>query len=140
MTLVATLQATAVVAPLAFEEATDGAAFGTYVEQVLLPALQPEDVVAWDNLKPLKNPQVKRAIEAVGARVEPLPVYSPDLTPIEDMFSKAKEHLRAVGARTTRTATSALGKALQRIILSDRTGWFQDRCAYDMHWQTALGL
>ena len=98
-----------------------------------MPALQPEDVVVWDNLQPHKNAQVIAAIEAVGARVEPLPVYSPDLTPIEEMGSKMKEFLRALGARTTQTVMAAVGKALEQITPCDIGGWFQDRAAYAMH-------
>lgn len=133
VTLIAGLRPTAVVAPLAFPGATDGMAFGTYVQAVLVPELQPGDVVVWDNLQPHKNAQVIQAIEAVGARVEPLPVYSPDLTPIEEMGSKVKGVLRSIGARTTKTVMAALGEALEQITPRDIGGWFQDRCAYAMH-------
>jgi transposase len=133
VTVIAGLRPTEVVAPLVFEGATDGAAFGTYVQQVLVPELQPEDVVVWDNLQPHKNAQVIAAVEAAGARVEPLPAYSPDLTPIEEMGSKMKEFLRSVGARTTQTVMAAVGEALERITPSDIGGWFQDRAAYAMH-------
>ncbi len=133
VTLIVGLRPTEVVAPFVFEGATDGAAFGTYVPAVLVPALQPGDVVVWDNLQPHKNAQGIAAIEAVGARVEPLPVYSPDLTPIEELGSKVKEFLRSVGARTTQTVMGALGTALAQITPRDIGGWFQDRCAYAMH-------
>ena len=133
VTLIVGLRPTAVVAPFVFEGATDGAAFGTYVAEVLVPELQPGDVVVWDNLQPHKNAQVLAAIEAAGARVEPLPVYSPDLTPVEELGSKVKEFLRSVGARTTRTVMAALGRALGHVAPSDIGGWFQDRCAYALH-------
>jgi transposase len=133
VTLIVGLRPTEVVAPFVFEGATDGAAFGTYVPKVLVPELQPGDVVVWDNLQPHKNAQVIAAIEAAGARVEPLPVYSPDLTPIEELGSKVKEFLRSVGARTTQTVMGALGTALEQITPEDIEGWFQDRCAYAMH-------
>ncbi len=133
VTMIVGLRPTKVVAPLVFEGATDGAAFGTYVPKVLVPELQPGDVVVWDNLQPHKNAQVIAAIEAAGARVEPLPVYSPELTPIEELGSKVKEFLRSVGARTTQTVMGALGTALEQITPEDIEGWFQDRCAYAMH-------
>jgi transposase len=132
VTLIVGLRPTEVVAPFVFEGAADGAAFGTYVPGVLVPELHPGDVVVWDNLQPHKNAQVIAAIEAVGARVEPLPVYSPDLTPVEELGSKVKEFLRSVGARTTQTVMEALGTALGQIGPSDIRGWFQDRCAYAM--------
>src|SRR5207302_2524764 len=100
VTLISGLRTAGVVAPLALVGATDQVAFQTYVEQALVPELHPGDVVVWDNLAPHKSPAVIAAVEAVGARVEPLPVYSPDLTPIEEMFSKTKESLRSVAART----------------------------------------
>lgn len=133
VTLIVGVRPTAVVAPFVFEGATDGAAFGTYVPKVLVPELRPGDVVVWDNLKPHKNAQVVAAIEAKGARVEPLPVYSPDLTPVEELGSKVKEFLRSVGARTTRTVMGAVGAALEQITPTDIAGWFHDRCAYAMH-------
>lgn len=133
VTLIVGLRPAGVVAPFVFEGATDGAAFGTYVPEVLVPELRPGDVVVWDNLQPHKNAQVIAAIQAAGARVEPLPVYSPDLTPVEELGSKVKEYLRAVGARTTQSVIGALGTALEQITPSDIGGWFQDRCAYALH-------
>jgi transposase len=132
VTLVSGLRTAGVVAPIAWVGAMDQAAFQAYVEQALVPELQPGDVVVWDNLAPHKNPAVIAAVEAVGARVEPLPVYSPDLTPIEEMFSKTKEFLRSVAARTTTTVIAAMGKALDCVTQSDIVGWFHDRCAYAM--------
>jgi transposase len=133
VTTIVGLRPTAVVAPFVFEGATDGAAMGTYVAKVLVPVLQPGDVVVWDNLRPHKNAAVIAAIEAVGARVEPLPAYSPDLTPVEELVSKVKEFLRSVGARTTHGVMGAVGTALEQITPRDIQGWFQDRCAYALH-------
>ena len=118
-----------VVAPIVLPGAVDGGVFQTYVEEVLVRELRQGDVVVWDNLQPHKNPAVIAAIEAVGARVEPLPVYSPDLTPIEEMFSKTKSYLRTVAARTTETVMNAIGQALEQVTQSDILGWFHDRCA-----------
>ena len=64
--------------------------FETYVEEVLVPELKPGDVVIWDNLKPHQSEEAIEAVEAAGAEVVPLPPWSPDLTPIEEMFSKVK--------------------------------------------------
>jgi hypothetical protein len=52
VTLISALRLSGMVAPLAFEGATDTPAFQTYVEQALAPQLRPGDVVIWDNLKP----------------------------------------------------------------------------------------
>lgn len=130
VTLIAGLRPSGVVAPFAFVGATDREAFQTYVENVLVPVLQPGDVVVWDNLKPHHNSAVLAAVQAAGARVEPLPPYSPDETPIEEMFSKAKTYLRTVAARTKDTVIQALGDALNWVTPKDCLGWFQDRAAY----------
>jgi transposase len=127
VTLIVGLRTSGVVAPMALPGAVDGTVFETYVEQVLVPKLQEGDVVVLDNLQPHKNPAVIAAIEAVGARVEPLPVYSPDLTPIEEMFSKTNAYLRKVAARTTDTVITAMGEALELVTPSDILGWFHDR-------------
>src|SRR3954447_11428603 len=84
ITLTRGLRLSGVTATLAFPGATNTDVFETYVEEVLAPELKPGDVVVWDNLKPHES---EEAIEAAGARVVPLPPWSPDLTPIEEMFS-----------------------------------------------------
>ncbi len=132
VTLIAGMRTSGVVAPIALPGAVDRAVFQTYVQQALVPELKKGDVVVWDRLQPHQNPAVIVAIEAVGARVEPLPVYSPDLTPIEEMFSKTKGFLRGVAARTIGRVISALGAALDHVTQSDILGWFHDRCAYAM--------
>jgi transposase len=133
VTLIAALRPTDVVAPLAFEGATDAAAFRTYVQEVLVPQLRPGDVVVWDRLQAHRDAEAIRAVQAAGARVELLPPYSPDETPIEELFSKVKGHLRSAAGRATATVIGALGVALRQVTRSDIHGWFQDRCAYVMH-------
>jgi transposase len=133
VTRIVGLRQAGVVAPLAFEGATDQPAFQTYVQEVWVPELQPGDVVVWDNLKPHQDAEAIQAIEAVGASVEPLPPSSPDKSPIEELFAKAKAYIRSVSARTTETVIVAMGAALDRITPTDIGGWFQDRAAYAMH-------
>ena len=133
VTLISGLRTSGVVAPMALPGATDRQVFETYVERVLVPELHPDDVVVWDNLSTHKSASAIAAIEAAGARVEPLPVYSPDLSPIEEMFSKLKQGLRSIAARTTETVIDAMGQVLNKITHQDAFGWFQHRCAYAMH-------
>ncbi len=92
-TLTAAVRLGGVGGGLAFQGATDAMAFETYVERVLAPTLRPGDVVVMDNLGSHKRPPSVAAIEAAGAQVRFLPPYSPDLNPIEKMFSKLKAKL-----------------------------------------------
>jgi transposase len=130
VTLICALRLSGVTAPVVFQGATDTPAFQSYVEQVLVPALKPEDVVIWDNLQPHKAQAVMAAVERAGARVIALPPSSPDLTPIEEMFSKVKEALRSAAARSTTALNVAIGSALHQVSPQDILGWFQSRAAY----------
>jgi len=121
-----------VTAPLAFPGATNSDIFETYVEDVLVPELKPGDVVIWDNLKPHQSEEAIRAVEAAGARVEPLPPWSPDLTPIEEMVSKVKGAMKSAAARTAEAVYAAFASALHDVTLEDITGWFRSRAAYAM--------
>ena len=96
--------------PVAFPGSTDTAAFQTYVEQVLVPELHEGDVVVFDNLKPHLAAGVAKSIEGAGAHVLPLPPYSPDYTPIEEMFSKVKQSVRRAEARTRTRLYDAVGE------------------------------
>jgi transposase len=133
VTLISGLRTAGMVAPLALPGSTDRAVFETYVEQVLVPELRVGDVVVWDNLSPHKSAAAVAAIEAAGARLIPLPVYSPDLSPIEEMFSKVKASLRTIAARAVDTVIDAMGEALNAIKKTDILGWFHDRCSYAGH-------
>jgi transposase len=126
VTLIAGLRLSGVTAPFAFAGSTDGPTFGAYVEEVLVPQLHRGDVVIWDNLQPHKMKAAVGAVEGTGATVLPAPPWSPDLIPIEEMFSKVKEGLRALAARTTKTVYAALGVALDGVCRQDILSWFQD--------------
>jgi transposase len=130
VTLISGMRLSGVTAPLILEGSTDTAAFESYVEQVLVPELRPGDVVIWDNLKPHQAQAVVGAVEGAGASVMPLPPWSPDLTPIEELFSKVKGSLRSAAARTTEALYAAIGSALQDVSPTDISGWFQSRAAY----------
>lgn len=125
VTVIAALGLDGVRAPLAFPGSTDTAAFRTYVEKVLVPELHEGDVVVFDNLKPHMSTQITMAIESAGARVLPLPPYSPDYTPIEEMFSKVKQGLRRAEARTKAGLYDAVGGVLRQVTSQDILGWFQ---------------
>ena len=132
ITLTCGLRLSGVTAALAFPGATNTGVFETYVEEVLVPELKPGDVVIWDNLQPHRSEEAVAAVEAAGAEVVPLPPWSPDYTPIEEMISKVKGAMRSAGARTKETVYAAFGSALHDVTIEDIAGWFQDRAAYAM--------
>ena len=109
--------------------ATTGDVFRVYVEQVLGPTLGPGDVVVMDNLRAHKVSGVAEAIVSRGARVEYLPPYSPDLSPIEACWSKLKTALRGAKARTYEALNVALAEAWESVTASDAQAWFA-HCGY----------
>jgi transposase len=109
-TFIGALRHDGVIAPSVFDGAINGDAFLAYVEQILVPALRPGDIVIMDNLSSHKVAGVRTAIEAAGASLLFLPPYSPDLNPIEMLFAKFKALLRSIAARTVETLWDALGK------------------------------
>jgi transposase len=117
------------VAPLLIEGATDAAVFTTWVEQCLAPTLRQGDTVVMDNLSSHKAAAVAELIAARGAKLRYLPPYSPDLNPIEKMWSKVKTLLRGAKARTAETLSQAVADALSAVTKSDVQGWYQS-CGY----------
>lgn len=110
-TFIAGLSSTGLIAPWVLNGAMDGPAFTTYIAKVLAPELEPGTAVILDNFASHKVDPAKKAIEAAGCWFLFLPPYSPDLNPIEMAFSKLKNHLRSVGARTFDTVFNAIAQA-----------------------------
>src|SRR5918998_1536216 len=96
---------------LAFDGATNAACFEADVGECLVPALRPGDIVVRDNLACHKTAEVERLIAGAGASVRYLPAYSPDLNPIERLFSMLKAALREAKARTVDALIAAIGEA-----------------------------
>ena len=109
LTFLAGLRADGVVAPCVFDGPINGTCFRAYVEQILVPALRPGDVVILDNLGSHKGAAVRHAIRAAGAHMLFLPPYSPDLNPIEQVFAKLKHLLRKAAKRTLEDTWRTIG-------------------------------
>lgn len=114
---------------LAIEGATDTEVFRAYVRKVLCPTLRAGDIVIMDNLSPHKNDLTLDLIVQAGASVTFLPAYSPDLNPIEKMWSKVKQFLRSTEARTRETLMAAIAAALRSVTRQDAVNWFAS-CGY----------
>jgi transposase len=111
--------------------AMDGAMFSKYVGQILCPALRPNDIVIMDNLASHKNSEVAEHIKKCGAELLYLPPYSPDLNPIENMWSKVKQLLRGMERRTRDALEKGIACALDLVCASDAKGWFTN-CGYEL--------
>jgi len=116
---------------LAVDGAVDREIFDLYVGEILAPVLKPGDIVVWDNLSVHKSAVAREAIEARGAEVLDLAPYSPDLNPIEKMWSKIKALVRSAKARTREDLHQALTKAFAAVTAKDANAWFA-HCGYDV--------
>ena len=112
-----------------YEGGTSLAVFEAYVEKVLCPSLRPGDIVIMDNLSSHKSPRITKLITENGAALKYLPVYSPDLNPIEKMWSKMKAILRKLKARTQEELDAAIKIALDAVTPQDAIAWFAS-CGY----------
>jgi transposase len=110
---------------------TDTEVFQAYVREILCPALRPGDCVIMDNLGTHKNAQTLALITAVGASVRFLPPYSPELNPIEMMWSKLKAFLRAAEARTEADLLDAIARGLAAVTGQDAVNFFA-ACGYNI--------
>lgn len=115
--------------PMVVDGATNKEVFTVYIEKFLRPSLSKGDIVILDNLSAHKGKEIRELIESVGAELWYLPPYSPDLNPIEKMWSKVKAILRKLKARTEQELILAIAKALERITPQDVKGWFNS-CGY----------
>jgi transposase len=130
VTMIGGVSLQGVVAALTFQGGTDSLAFQTYVTEVLVPNLWEGACVVMDNFSSHKVAGVKEAIEAAGARLIYLPPYSPDFNPIENCWSKVKEYLRSMAARTYETLDQAITEAFDAVTTKDMIGWFTHCCYY----------
>ncbi len=114
LTFLAALRCDRIAAPCVIDGPINGTSFRAYVEQFLLPTLDAGDIVIMDNLGSHKGRAVRQLIRAAGAKLFFLPRYSPDLNPIEQVFSKLKTLLRKADPRTIETTWRQIGALLDR--------------------------
>jgi transposase len=112
-----------------FDGAVDRKMFEAYIEEILIPTLRPGDIVIMDNLASHKSEKSRKLIKSKYANCLFLPAYSPDFNPIEKMWSKVKQILRGLKARTREELFDAVAKALSMVNENDARGWFKS-CGY----------
>lgn len=129
-TMIGALTLGGLTAMMTVEGGTDSEVFNTYLRDVLIPELQPGDIVVLDNLGAHKTIEARRLVEASGARLWFTPPYSPDLNPIELAWSKLKGFLRTARARTTDGLNNAIAMAMDLITPADAAAWFR-HCGFN---------
>jgi transposase len=125
LTILGALSLRGMIATMTIEEATDGDIFAAYLEHVVCPQLKEGDVVVMDNLSSHRVAGVREKIESCKAKLLYLPPYSPDLNPIEKAWSKLKQGLRSVKARSKEALDQAISELLPSITPDDADAWFR---------------
>jgi transposase len=128
-TFLAGLRTRGLTAPLVVDGPIHGELFRSYLEQHLAPTLSAGDIVIMDNLNVHKVAGVQHAIQCVGAELWYLPPYSPDLNPIEQVFSKFKWLVRSAAERTLEGLWRCCGKLLDRFDEAECRNYLQ-HCGY----------
>lgn len=124
LTFLAALRYDRIDAPCVLDGPIDGTSFLAYVEQFLVPTLAPGDIVIMDNLGSHKAKAVQHAIKSAGAHRLFLPPYSPDLNPIEQVFSKLKHLIRRARERTVENLWNRIGDLLSQFTPQELTNYF----------------
>ena len=132
VTLTAALSSDGLLAPLRLIGSMTGQVFEAYVEQFLVPVLRSGDVVVMDNLSAHKRPAMAQQIAAAGAELVYLPAYSPELNPIEMVWSKVKSILRTLAARTIEALDKALVVALSAVTADEARAYIR-HAGYVVH-------
>lgn len=125
-TFLGALRCDRLTAPCVFDGPINGECFRAYVEQQLVPTLNPGDIVVLDNLGSHKSAALRRTIKAAGARLWYLPPYSPDLNPIEQAFSKIKHWMRMAQKRTTQDTWRHIGDLIATIQPNECDNYFEN--------------
>jgi transposase len=131
LTMLGAMSAEGLIATMTIEAPTDREVFLAYLEEVLCPRLRPGQIVVMDNLSSHKVAGVRELIHAAGAELLYLLPYSPDFNPIEKCWSKLKQRLRSLKARTLDTLQTAIAQAIPDISPQNAHAWF-NHCGYGL--------
>ena len=125
-TFLAALRNDRIEAPCLFDGPINGERFLAYVEQFLIPTLKRDDIVILDNLGSHKGKAARAAVKKAGARLMFLPKYSPDLNPIEQLFSKVKGFVRKAAPRSLDAVSDVIAKALADVPPAECANYFKN--------------
>jgi len=128
ITLIGAMALNGLLAAMTVDGGTNQDVFQVFIKQILVPCLWPGATVVMDNLPAHKVKTVQTTLEAAGARVIYLSAYSPDFNPIENCWSKLKEYLRSMAARTRDSLEQAIANAINLVTPKDIRNWFAHCC------------
>jgi transposase len=106
----------------------DGITFEAFIIRKLVAKLWKAACVVMDNHNIHKGEEIEKAINKAGAKLIFLPPYSPDFSPIENVWSKVKGILRSQGAKTYKALEEAIASAFKQIDEQDLWNWFTHYC------------
>jgi transposase len=126
-TIISSVRLSGETVPLVLDKALNKESLIVYLEKCLIPTLKDGDIITWDNLSSHTAKGIKELIEGcrIKVKLKYLPRYSPELNPIEEMWSKVKSYLKKVKARTLDTLLDAIRDALDLVTTKDISGWFE---------------
>jgi transposase len=130
-TMIAALSLSGAIAGAVVKGPMDGDVFVAWMHEALLAGLRPGQIVVMDNLPAHKRPVVRKMIEAAGCELWLLPPYSPDLNPIEMMWSKVKQLIRGQEPRTFDALVQAVFHAMDAVTADDAAGFFE-HCGHSL--------
>ena len=130
MTFIAALRQDGIAAPCLFDGPVNGDVFLAWVKESLVPTLKPGQIVIMDNLGSHRGKAVRQAIRQAGAKLLFLPKYSPDLNPIEQVFSKLKHLLRKAQTRSYDAILAAIAEILGAFTPQECRNYLKN-CGYE---------
>jgi transposase len=137
VTLISSISLEGMGASMSIEGSSDTDSFGLYMREIEAPSLRPGQIVLMDNLSVHKSKWVRDLVERRGCLLWLLPSYSPDMNPIEEAFSKAKNLIRKAKARTLEALFAVTARALEAVSEEDARGFFE-ACGYETPWGHTL--
>jgi transposase len=138
VTLISSISLEGMGPSMSIEGSSDTESFGLYMRQILAPSLRSGQIVLMDNLSVHKSAWVRELIEERGCQLWLLPSYSPDMNPIEEAFSKAKNLIRKAKARTLEALFAVTAGALEALSEQDARGFFE-ASGYETSYETSWG-
>jgi transposase len=107
------------------EHTVNGEEFVAFLREDLGPALNPGDIVVLDGPSIHRVAGVAEALAEFDASLLYLPAYSPELNPIEEVWSWVKTALRKMGPRRIGRLRQAITKTWNRLTAELCAAWIE---------------